>query len=115
MADNPETINITNTDFTYATSGIHELFLSQEYRKDLKTAFSVKELTVGQRTPSAQLVFHLYQILTVEIDKKVKKVDTKPIDFNVTEMEDVGLGKVRHVGAWAIRKCLDKSRRYCNS
>ena len=115
LADNPETINITNKDFTCATSGIHELFLSREYRKDLKTAFSVKELTVGQRTLGAQLVFHLYQILTVEIDKKVKKVDAKPIDFNVTEMEDVGLGKVRHVGAWAIRKCLDKSRRYCNS
>ena len=107
LADNPETINITNKDFTCAASGIHELFLSREYRKDLKTAFSVKELTVGQWTLGAQLVFHLYQILTVEIDKKVKKVDAKPIDVNVTEMEDVGLGKVLYVGAWAIRKCLD--------
>ena len=114
LADNPEAINMTNKDFTCATSGIHELFLSREYRKDLKTAFSVKELTVGQRTLGAQLVFHLYQILTVEIDKKVKKVDAKPVDFNVTEMEDGGLGKIRYVGAWAIRKCLDKSRRYCN-
>ena len=102
LADNPETINMTNKDFTCATSGIHELFLSREYCKDLKTAFSVKELTVGQRTIGTQLIFHLYQILTVEIDKKVKKVDAKPIDFNVTEMEDVGLGKVRYVGAWAI-------------
>ena len=73
LADNPATINITNKDFTCATSGIHELFLSRDYRTDLKTAFSVKELTVGQRTLGAQLVFHLYQILTVEIDKKVKK------------------------------------------
>ena len=105
---------MTNKDFTCSTSGIHELFLSREYRKDLKTAFSVKELTIGQPTLGAQLVFHLYQILNVEIDKKVKKVDAKPIDFNVAEMEDVGLGKVRYVGAWAIRKCLDKSRRYCN-
>ncbi len=49
-----------------------------------------------------QLVFRFYQLLIVEIDKKVKKVETAPVEFNVTEMEDVGLGKVRYVGAWAI-------------
>ena len=115
LADNLETISITNKGFTCATSRIHELFMSEEYLKDLETAFGVKELNVGQRTLGAQLVFHLYQILIVEIDKKVKKVDANPIEFNVMEMEDVGLGKVRYVGAWAIRKCLDKSRRYCNN
>ena len=44
LADNLETNNITNKDLTSASSRIHELFMSQEYRKDLKTAFGVKEL-----------------------------------------------------------------------
>ena len=54
----------------------------------------MKELNNGQQTLGTQLVFHLYQLLILEIEKKVKKVDTTPIEFNITEMEDVGLGKV---------------------
>ena len=42
LADNLETIGITNKDFTCATSRIHELFMSEEYLKDLETAFGVK-------------------------------------------------------------------------
>ena len=35
LADNLELVNITNKDFTLATSQIHKLFLSEDYRKGL--------------------------------------------------------------------------------
>ena len=42
----------------------------------------------------------------------MNKKEAEPIEFNVTEMEGAGLGKVRYVGAWVFRKCLEKCRRY---
>ena len=34
------------------------------------------------------------------------------IEFDVSQMSSVGKAKVRHVGGWAVRKVLEKSRRY---
>ena len=115
LADNLETVHMTNKDFTLATTQIHGLFLSDDYRKDLWIAFGVRrwnEITAGQRTLCVQLVFQLYEIFIVEIEKRMKKKETESIKFNVTEMDGAGLGKVRYVGAWAFRKCLEKCRRY---
>ena len=36
------------------------------------------------------------------------------INFNVYEMPAEGLSKVRHVGAWAIRKVVEQTRRYAH-
>lgn len=56
------------------------------------------ELNAGQRCFGAQLV-------------RNQEV-CEPISFKVKEMGAVGQGKVRYVGGWAIRKVLEKSRRY---
>jgi hypothetical protein len=50
--------------------------------------------------------------LIFEVEKQIKKTETEPIEFDVVEMNGVGLGKVCYVGAWAVRKCLYKGRRY---
>ena len=107
LADNLESVHMTNKDFTLATTKIHGLFLSDGYRKDLRIAFGVRrwnEITDGQRTLCVQLVFQLYEIFIIEIEKRMNKKEAEPIEFNVTEMEGAGLGKVRYVGAWAFRK-----------
>ncbi|CAB3993720.1 Hypothetical predicted protein [Paramuricea clavata] len=95
-------------------SQIHKLFLSEDYRKDLTIAFGVEwnEITDGQQTLVTQLVFRLYQILIFEVEKQIKKSETEPIEFNVVEMNGVGLVKVCYVGAWAVRICLNEGRKY---
>jgi hypothetical protein len=82
--------------------------------KDLTIAFGVEwnKITDGQQTLVTQLVFRLYQLLIFEVEKQIKKTETEPIEFDVVEMNGVGLGKVCYVGAWAVRKCLYKGRRY---
>ena len=37
------------------------------------------------------------------------------VTFDVEQMPDAGKAKVRHIGAWAIRKVLEKSRRFVRS
>lgn len=57
-------------------------------------------------------MFQSYQIFIVEVAKKIKMDEAEPIKFHVAEMDGAGLRKVRYVGAWAVRKCHDKARRY---
>ena len=106
---------MSNRDFTFATSRIHSLFQSDDYRSDMLTAFNIcgwSKMTDGQRTLGAKLVFHLFQLFVTEVEKMLPREYASPVDFNVREMGPNGLGKVRYIGAWAIYKSLASSRRY---
>lgn len=36
----------------------------------------------------------------------------EPVAFDVKEMNEVGLSKVRRVGGWALEKVLSRARKY---
>ena len=115
LSGNGEAVHMTNSNFTFATSKLHQLFLTNEYRSDVISAFSVSswsELNDGQRTLGAQLTFHLFQLFANELSSLVRKQEAGPIPFNVSEMGPDGRGKIRYIGGWAVRKALQKSRRY---
>jgi hypothetical protein len=40
LSENGEKVHMTNTNFTFATAKLHQLFLSNEYRSDVISAFS---------------------------------------------------------------------------
>jgi hypothetical protein len=116
LTENLEEVHMTNKNFTCATAKVNELFITNEYRSDVISAFNVgqwSDINSCQRSLSVQLVFHLYQLFTAEVGKRVRKQEEQdPIYFNVADMEAGGLGKIRYVGGWAIRKSMDSSRRY---
>ncbi|CAB3986730.1 ATP-dependent DNA helicase PIF1 [Paramuricea clavata] len=116
FTENMEEMQMTNKDFTCATSKLQHLFLSQEYRSDVISAFNVTnwlEIDDGKRSVSALLVFHLFQLFGEELGKRVRKEEeTVPIDFNVHEMGPEGRGKVRYIGGWVISKAMHKARSY---
>ena len=106
---------MSNSNFTFATSELHQLFLTNEYRSDVISAFSASswsELNDGQRTLGAQLTFHLFQLFTNELSSLVREQENGPILFNLSEMGPDGKGKIRYIGGWAVRKALQKSQRY---
>ncbi|KAJ7391192.1 hypothetical protein OS493_019323 [Desmophyllum pertusum] len=52
-------------------------------------------------------------MLTTSRTRHFKRSTTpEAVVFNVEEMPAAGRAKVRHVGGWAIRKVLEKSRKY---
>ena len=60
-----------------------------------------------------KLVFNLYHLFTAEVANLVRREEeTEPIPFEVSMMGPEGKGKVRYIGGWAIRKTLEKSRKY---
>ena len=40
LSGNGEEVHMTNSNFTFATSKLHQLFLTNEYRSDVISAFS---------------------------------------------------------------------------
>ena len=114
LSGNGEEVHMSNSNFTFATSKLHQLFLTNDYRSDIISAFSASswlEIDDGQRTLGAQLTFHLFQLLTNELSSLVRKQENGPILFNVSEMGPDGKGKIRYIGGWAVRKALQKSQR----
>ena len=107
--------SLTNKEFTFATTQVHKMFSSNEYRSDLLTAFQLKRWTDiddGKRTLGVQLTFPLYQLFVTEVERALKHEDVHTRKFNVKEMGVSGLGKLRYVGGWAIHKCLASCKRY---
>ena len=119
LVDNVEETRMTNANFTITTKKIHELFFTNVYRSDLMKVFNVQawnDITDGQRTLGMKLVFHLYYLFTSEVAKLVRKQEvTDPLPFQVALMGPEGQAKIRYIGGWAIRKCLQKSRKYAAS
>jgi hypothetical protein len=107
--------SITNKEFTSATSRVHKMLSSDEYRSDMLTAFQLREwadIDDGKRSLGVQLTFHMYQLFVTEVERAMKHEVAQPPEFNVREMEANGLGKLRYVGGWAIHKSLASSQRY---
>jgi hypothetical protein len=65
LSENSDELHVTNKEFTWATARVHKMFLTQEYRSDIITAFRVQkwiEIDDGQRGMGACLLLHLYQL-----------------------------------------------------
>ena len=112
-----EETHLSSANFTKTTAKLHALFMTNEYRSDIMTAFHIQkwpDITCGQRCLGVQLMFHLYQVYVAEIRKSVRSQEKEQITFQVSNMGAEGLGKVRYIGGWAMRKVLEKSRKYAN-
>ncbi len=116
LSENGEEVHMANRDFTTATAKLHQLFSTQEYRSDLISTFGApcwSELNDGQRTLGFELVFFLYKLFVVELGNLIRqREENEPLRFKVEQMGPDGRGKIHYVGGWAIRKSLEKSRRY---
>ena len=116
LVENEKETRMTNANFTITTKKIHELFFATAYRSDLMKAFNAhvwQDITDGQRTVGMKLVFRLYHLFTSEVAKLVRKQEvTDPLLFQVTLMSPEGQAKIRYIGGWAVRKSLEKSRKY---
>ena len=102
LAENLEEVRMTNGNITYVTAKVNELFITNEYRSDIISAFNVgkwSDINIGQRSLGVQLLFHIYQLFAAEVRKRVQQQEERePILFQVTGMGTDGLGKIRYIG-----------------
>ena len=118
LPENSDELHVTNKEFTWATARVHQMFLTQEYRSDIITAFGVQkwtEIDDGQSGVCTCLLLHIYQLFVSKLGKLIHDHDREAAEadrIDVHEMCAEGRGKIRYVGGWALKKCLDKWRRY---
>lgn len=115
ISENASEVQISSRNFTQITAKFNELFLTNEYRSDIMAAFGIQkwsDITCGQQCLGAQLLFHIYQLFVAEVRKLANIGITEQITLQVSDMGAEGRGKVRYIGGWAMRKLLEKSKRY---
>lgn len=109
-------VKMTSDKFTKVTAKLHQLFGSDIYPELLSGLFDettiscVHKLIGSQFSISIPLMFMKYLIEVVK-----KDTEEEPVTINVEEMSSCGKAKVRHVGGWAVRKLLEKSRKYVHT
>ena len=87
------------------------------FRLTLPSTFCASSMPPTLHQPSGQLLVILellckWNFYDHHLALSAKESNEEVIAFDVEDMPAAGKAKVCHVGVWAIRKVLDKSRRY---
>lgn len=114
IKENPDEIvvDISRQAFTDVTGRLHEFFVCNDFTRYLYSVFDVAKCTPVHRAVGVQLATSLYWQFLENLIDVVKLRRKEIIPFDVQEMGEVGKSKVRHVGAWAVRKVLNRARKY---
>jgi len=106
-------VKVSRCDFTTATAKLQKLLVSPEFGQYILCLFNTSTFTSAQRSVACNIATALYMaFLGNLLVLSAKESNEEAIAFDVEDMPPAGKAKVRHVGGWAIRKVLEKSRRY---
>ena len=106
-------INFSRQAFTGITGHLYSFCQSDKYVQYLKGLFSTEHLSDSQTVVGAEICTKIYLFFLENLARKRRSLQTEePIPFKISEMLEEGQAKVRHVGAWAIRKVMDKGKKY---
>lgn len=115
VVENPDEIlvEIGRQGFTAVTSSLHKFFIGIDFSRYVCALFDATASTPPQRAVAVQLATSVYRIFLEQLVSVVKQQrQEETIDFDVDQMSGVGRSKVRHVGSWAVRKVLNRYRKY---
>ena len=106
-------VKVSRCDFTTATAKLQKLLVSPEFDQYILCLFNASSITSAERSVACDIGTALYmKFLDHLLALSTKEANEEAIAFDVEDMPAAGKAKVRHVGGWAIRKVLEKSRRY---
>ena len=112
--DNLNEVQLSTTQWSNDTRELYMLLTrSTAYLRDMEMFFNVKPINRLQATIGACLMVEVYKEVTKSIADKVQTATiSEPPTFDVKGMPAEGLAKIRHIGAWAIRKVVTNQQRY---
>ena len=106
-------VKVSRCDFTTATAKLQKLLVSPEFDQYILCLFNASSITSAERSVACDIGTALYmKFLDHLLALSTKEANEEAIAFDVEDMPTAGKAKGRHVGGWAIRKVLEKSRRY---
>lgn len=114
LKENINELYMSRKDLTDATHYLYTKIIgSANLRQESQLLFDVQEVTESHHSMVSTICMELFEkFIHAVADAIDREHNTADIIFNVSEMHAEGLAKLRHVGAWAFRKELERSRRY---
>ena len=115
VMENPDEIvvDISRQGFTAVNCSLHEFFTSIEFSRYVCDLFDAKSTTPPQSAVAVQLEFSVQFEFLEQLGSVVKKEQREDtMDFDVYLKSGVDRSKLRHVGGWAVRKVLNRARKY---
>ncbi|KAJ7369766.1 hypothetical protein OS493_036552 [Desmophyllum pertusum] len=99
------------------TDAVHNLYVtvigSVDLRQESRALFQVEDLLPAQISIASSICLELFEKFVHEVSIAIAREHaTTEVNFNVPDMPKEGLAKLRHVGGWAVRKELERARRY---
>lgn len=109
--DIEEQFQMKRKDFSEATNKVYiDIICSAVFKQQLQAVFDVLPT---QRSIGSTLTNTLYRLFVRKLaDTFVQQQQTECVALSMSEMPVEGLAKIRHVGGWAVRKELERCRRY---
>lgn len=105
-------VDIGWQDFSEATYTLNQFFNGDDFSLYVCVVFGTNKGILPQ-TVARKLATFIYFSFLERLKSIVRQDEIcEPVVFDVQEMSEVGLSKVRHVGVWAVRKVLSRARRY---
>ena len=106
-------VKISRQGFTEVTSSLHEFLSSEVFSGYVCALFDTSKCLPAQRAVALELSNSTYSQFLERLRYVMNELrQEEVIPFDVEQMSGVGRSKIRHVGSWAIRKVLNRARKY---
>ena len=113
IVERPEDEIVVKKGFTDVTSSLYGFLASEVFSGYVCALFSTTKCTPAQRAVALELSNSVYSQFLERLSYVMNKLrQEEVIPFDVEQMSGVGRSKIRHVGGWAIRKVLNRARKY---
>ena len=114
LATNHEEVVMLRKHLTDVT---HQLYVdiigSAEYQKELRTLFQGQELSEAMVSIGSAMCLDVFVFFVNHVAANfTHQLDTETVNLSVSDMPSEGLAKLSHVEGWAIRKELERNRRF---
>ena len=116
IVESPEdeiVVKISRQGFTEVTSSLYEFFAGEVFSGYVCSLFDTSKCTPTQRAVALELSNSVYSQFLERLSYVMNELrQEEVIPFDVEQMSGVGRSKIRHVGGWAVRKVLNRARKY---
>lgn len=116
IVESPEdeiVVKISRQGFTDVTSSLYEFLASEVFSGYVCALFGTTKCTPAQRAVVLELSNSVYSQFLERLSYVMNELrQEEVIPFDVEQMSGVGRSKIRHVGGWAVRKVLNRARKY---
>lgn len=116
IVESPEdqvVVSFSRQVFTDVKGSLYEFLSSNEFSGYVCQLFATAKCSPAQRGVAVELATALHHQFLDRVKFVMNELrQEEAVSFDVEQMSGVGRSKIRHVGGWAVKKVLNRARKY---